>query len=465
MALAYDERKAPLGPVEREELVQAVIAAPHNESEPEWLEWKVPADPLPKWIPRIAWYIGGFGNRPVAWAQRSVEGFGFLLLGAEPGRVSGVAPMDTADLIKGVAAYLGPSGPRWDPHFIDINRATVLLIGVAPPRDGDPVHVIRKNYGGTIDGKTWRYGDGDTPIRVGSETRKATAAEHDMLVARAKGGKPKLDITVVNASGPLRAIDATDEARDEWLADVQAKLMSSAPAAIPPSLGGLGVGAMNMMQTVLGEARTPEKYRQLVGKYLDECRETWFNRLARLAARHRLSELYIDVVNNTEENFRDVEVTLRIAGAVAAEWPVEWDDLTLPKVPKPYGSQGMLASLDDMVMPHHLTMPTGLTPVNSTASIKRTGDKLVITYDAFDLRPGNTEELETVVLLIGPRHAGETLGAVWRATSKSVSGSAFGEVALPIEPEAVSPIELTGRPEPKATYGERGELDIEDEAG
>jgi len=61
-----------------------------------------------------------------------------------------------------------------------------------------------------------------------------------------------------------------------------------------------------MMQMALGEGRTPEKYRQGVGQYIDECRETWRKRLARLVARHRVSELSIDVVNNTEDNFREV---------------------------------------------------------------------------------------------------------------------------------------------------------------
>lgn len=62
MTLAYDDSKAPLGPVEREQLVQAVINAPSGESEPEWLEWKVPVDPRSKWIPRIARYIVGYAK-------------------------------------------------------------------------------------------------------------------------------------------------------------------------------------------------------------------------------------------------------------------------------------------------------------------------------------------------------------------------------------------------------------------
>lgn len=466
MALAYDESRAPLGPVEREALVRAVIDAPAGESEPEWLEWKVPADPLPKWTPRIAWYVGGFGNRPVAWAQRAVEGFGFLLLGAEPGRVAGVDPIDTADLIKGVTAFLGPSGPRWDPHFIEIDGVTVLLIGVAPPRDGDPMHVIRKNFGGTIDGRTWPYGDGDVPIRVGSETRKANSHEHDLLAVRAKGGGPKLDIAVVNESGPLRAIDNSNETRDAWLDSQREELLRSLPTPLPPALGGLGKGAADMMQMITGEGRTPEKYRQLVAKYIDECRETWLMRLARLTARHRLAELCIDMVNNTEDNFREVELTLRITGAVGGAWPVEWDDLTLPKRPKPYGSQTIMASLDDATIQPYLTATSVLpAPVNSTANIERHGDELVITFDSFDLRPGATEELDTVVLLISERHAGHTLHLDWRATSKSVSGSAFGEVTLSMEPDVASPIELMEQPEPEPKYGERDAANVKNEAG
>lgn len=464
MALAYDESKAPLGPVEREQLVQAVIGAPHGESEPEWLEWKVPADPLPKWIPRIAWYIGGFGNRPVAWAHRSVEGFGYLLLGAEPGNAAGVARIDSADLIKGITAYLGPSGPRFDPHFIDINGVIVLLIAVAPPRDGDPMHVIRKNYGGTIDGRTWPHGDGDVPVRDGSQTRKANAHDHDLLAARARGGKPKLDITVVNVSGRLRAIDASAETRDAWLVAERANLLGSLPAPIPPALGGLGKGAADMMQMMTGEGRTPEKYRQLVEAYIDECRETWPMRAARLAARHRLAELYIDVINNTEDNFRDVELKLRISGAVAAGWPVEWDDFTLPKRPKPFGSQSRFASLDESLIPHYLTTPSALATVNSSASIARKGDELVITFDSFDLRPGGTEELDTVVLMIGARHAGEELAVTWRANSTSVSGSLPGQLTLVVEADPASPIDLMQQPEPETTYGERRSFDEDSEA-
>jgi hypothetical protein len=46
-----------------------------------------------------------------------------------------------------------------------------------------------------------------------------------------------------------------------------------------------------------------------------------------------------------------------------------------------------------------------------------------------------------------------------------VSGSAFGELTLSVEPEVVSPIEQMKRPEPEPTYGERDEVDVEDEAG
>jgi hypothetical protein len=132
--------------VELSRLIHAVVeAAPEDESRS--VEWKggypdVTAQDASFAISRA---ILGFANRPVDVASRAFGGSGYLVVGAEPGRVSGQSVPDSAELVAAIRRYTG-SGPTWDPVTVKVEAATVLVVIVAPPRPGDRIALLAKSY-------------------------------------------------------------------------------------------------------------------------------------------------------------------------------------------------------------------------------------------------------------------------------------------------------------------------------
>lgn len=436
MAFEVDDQRPALSPSARESLVRAVVAAPPAESETDWIEWKGRVDSLQKWAPRIAFYVIGFANRPVARAARHAAGWGYLLLGAEPQAVHGLQRVDTADLIKWLARYLGDRGPQWDPHFIDLDGKTVLLIAVEPPRTGDPMHAVRRSFQGEIAGKEVDMTDGDVVIRTGSETRRARSAELDLLQTRAAGSGPRLAVSILNRSEELTAVDTRDEQRSRWLATERRRLLGS----MDPPRSPLGNQMIELSRGFAAgqESRSPDDYRREVETYLNDAATAWGRRLEWIAARNRLAELRLEVRNDTESNFRAVELIVSIPGRVTAAWEGEWDDPDLPKSPRPWASGTSFLSGLALSAPTFLDTGFGHLPSPGTGYIDNSGPAR-IAFDEFDLRPDETFSMESVVLLISELHAGRAIEATYTLTAKSVDGSVQGALSLPVSRMVVPP--------------------------
>jgi hypothetical protein len=434
MSLDIDDQTPVLSPAARLRLVEAVAAASLDESEPPWLEWKGRVSSLKSWAPRMALYVLGFANRPVDWAQRHAAGWAYLLLGVEPGAVHGVVPADTADLQKWLTPYLGPNGPQWDPQYVEIDGHRVLVIAVPPPRSGDPIYRMRRSFQGSVDEKLFGVADGQAYIRAGSETRPATSAEQDLLDARASKAPP-LTVSVSNRSVEFRTIDWRDEVREAWVARERQRLMAGVDdkPVVPehPFLAGL--------TRVIGENRGPVEYGRSVEDYLVEVRRLWHERLMKLAATHELATLRIAVTNESVHNFGHNELVLEIVGMVAASWDGEWDRLSDPEPPRPWGEP----QRDYLGGPSAYSSwldPGGLNRILHLGQIDISGKNTTIRYPEFDLRPEEIVELEPVVLGINDAHAGSSLPAKWRLTSKSVSGVVRGELQVRVCPERVAPL-------------------------
>jgi hypothetical protein len=146
VGIDLDVSRAIQRPSERVDLVRAVVAA-HPSDESEWIEWKTQLD-LTKAEGRFhaARHVLGFANRTPHEAVRFVHGHGFLLIGAEPGNLVGASRRDPAQLEDWLRPYLGQDGPIWDAHYVDVDDVEVLLIDIAPPSRGDPIHTVRKAF-------------------------------------------------------------------------------------------------------------------------------------------------------------------------------------------------------------------------------------------------------------------------------------------------------------------------------
>ena len=146
VAVLIDARVPLRSPPELVGLVSAIVAASPND-ETDWLEWKSGMDLGRKETQvTIARHILGMANRRVADALRQVGGCGYIVIGAEPGSVTGVTEADPADLSQAIQAYLGSGGPSWSASYVTAAGASVLLITVEPPAAGDRIRTLQREF-------------------------------------------------------------------------------------------------------------------------------------------------------------------------------------------------------------------------------------------------------------------------------------------------------------------------------
>lgn len=102
MALSIGTSRPLRTPGELAALISAVVGA-LPEDERDWLEWKRSLDLGDKVVQGvIARTILGMANRTVAGAMRAVGGFGYIVIGAEPGSVTHVIPIDSSEFGRGI---------------------------------------------------------------------------------------------------------------------------------------------------------------------------------------------------------------------------------------------------------------------------------------------------------------------------------------------------------------------------
>ena len=144
MTLRIDVSRALTTHEERAALVDAVVAA-QPEDELDWIEWKIAGD-LSKGPTQgtIARHILGLANRQPDRAAVNAGGYGYLIMGAQPGSVPGVTRVDPASLGQGVQSWLGTEGPAWWPHYDEDQGVAVLVVTVAPPQSGQRIFALRK---------------------------------------------------------------------------------------------------------------------------------------------------------------------------------------------------------------------------------------------------------------------------------------------------------------------------------
>jgi hypothetical protein len=146
MTLAIDVSSALRGPQRLVAFVDAVAAASPND-EADWGEWKSAIDLRQKeGQATIARHILGMANRSCADAQRYAAGCGYIVIGAEPRSVTGVAEVDPAVLDQGIQAYLGSEGPAWGMSYVRCGAASVLVITVEPPVPGDRIRTLHQDF-------------------------------------------------------------------------------------------------------------------------------------------------------------------------------------------------------------------------------------------------------------------------------------------------------------------------------
>ena len=222
MALSIDTGCAIRTVADRRRLVEAIRDAHADEQETDWVEWKTKVNLREKkWQAEIARQILGFANRHPGRAASLCAGCGYLVLGVEPGNLSGVSPVDAAKLDDGVSRYVGKDGPQWNPDYVQVGVGTVLVITVEPPSWGDRIFAFEKEFE--------EFKNGDVFVRRNGKTERANAAEIRMLTERAAARGDRLGVDLEWWEDPTEAValDTSEAAVDAWIEKERTTLLAS----------------------------------------------------------------------------------------------------------------------------------------------------------------------------------------------------------------------------------------------
>lgn len=220
VAVLIDARVPLRSPLELAGLVSAIVAASPND-ETDWLEWKSGLDLARKDSHvTIARHILGLSNRRVADAIRQAGGCGYIVIGAEPGSVTGVTEVDPADLSQAIQVYLGSAGPSWSPSYISAAGASVLVITVEPPAAGDRVRTLQREFQSYLAGAIFVRRQGRTvPALPGDVMALEDRFAEPLLAAgldRERQRLEKISQTVEDLFGQVIDADPSDRSPSRW---------------------------------------------------------------------------------------------------------------------------------------------------------------------------------------------------------------------------------------------------------
>lgn len=326
----------PLPPSRMPELISAVLNA-QPEDECDWAEWKstLSLADRPSHL-AIARAILGFANRNPATSQQPFGGSAYVIIGAQPGQLVGVKPVDMATLQPQLSHYLGTPGPFWRHEYVtptESPETTILVIEVLAPRPGDWPYPLA-HEGTDASGKT--VPSGTLFTRRGAKTERANYSEVLMLINRATQSPPSVKITDVDVWGTisvewdrLRHLDLSDPVLDQWLEmRRQALLRKTQEDAIKP----MGLTRLWSDQDIRAYSRTVDEYLDTIRPFLREVFVATF-------IRQGYNSLCLGAINRSDEHLSELEAVLIMRPAACVVDPAV-DPGSLPKP--------QLAQLPDM---------------------------------------------------------------------------------------------------------------------
>ena len=407
------------------DLVQAISSAPLSESEPDWLEWKREADLNDRrWHALISKCITGFANRDPIVAERWAGGCSYLVIGAEPGNVGGVTPVDNAILHAGISRFVRQT-VRWSPQYIQQEGKQVLVITVESPEFGDQIVAMLTSYQSSERGASVCR-EGDVFIRRQGRTDLAGQQDYDMLVRRFAASGERVSGIGVQVLNDVTAVPVACESHviTTWCQRKERALLEPLEQGTQD-----GSGSPHLLNF---ENRSQDEYRCQVASYLTEMASV-FPYIARAGALvDRDPNMQLVLVNETEHNFTGVRVEVTIEGNVWAYRSAEDAQPKMPTPPREWRSGPWINIPSIQSMP---TLDIWGPHIDNSGST-------TIEFSDVDIRPGGRVELDPIQLACDVKLAGAMLTAKWTATSSSASGVARGEFPIKVSSEIFSlPIE------------------------
>jgi len=431
MALHIDTTQPFRRPSERIALVEAILSAA-PEDEKDWLEWKSVLD-LADADGRfgVARHVLGLANRMPEAAAANAEGFGYVVVGAEPGKVHGVTPMDPADLESGLAPYLGPTGPLWDPMYVAVQGLHVLVLQVDPPREGDRIFPLHKEH--------LKFLNGCIFVRRLGKTARANGAEMEALQRRLLAAG-RVEMSVENrGESALRPMRLDQGAVDDWL-DRAASHDRARPPAKANQLGYLGLSS-----TLAGDRRSVSEYKGEVASYLESLKRRATSLAIGSALHAGLNRVTLLAANSTDRNFSDVEIRLTVPPGVRCV--AEYDVNKMRRPPKPpaaWGTATWLPPMDTSYLED--IVPAGYV---ESLEIEASGDGQTVLFRGLHLRPKAEVALDWFgAVFRDPSGPPTSISLTWTATATDANGQQHGEIVLPVVAEEVDLGHWLGRVTP-----------------
>lgn len=419
MTLAVDTRRALRTPRELRDLIEAIRNAPPGEPETASVEWKRELDLAT--VPHrfsTARHVLGFGNRYPSTAAPYFEGCAYLVVGVEPGNLTGVPNWDPADVHNWLERYIAPGRPRWHLETVTVNGADVLIFVVEPPSWGDPIHTLQTTYE--------RYTAGRIFTRAGGKTVEASPSQVNQLELRLTRGAEDINIEVVARAhdGELRSALIAETTRDTWRASEERRLRGAfaRASAVRPGPGPLGAAY------VVRDTRSEERYEAEVADYVARIDASMDAEVFEHAVNERLGLLELSVLNPTRRNFPEtqVELTLPVGVRVFSDETDPADQLEPPTIPKPWGAQTVARQWPGPTVP---SIPAlGQSPVTIVCNDEET----TVRFRPIGVRPGRDHKLPDLHLFAPAEMTGGALAVAWRATSTGATGWAEGVLELPV---------------------------------
>lgn len=398
-------------------------------SETDWLEWKSALDlTTARARCEVSRQILGMANRVPSLARRNCGGHGYILVGVEPGAMTGTVQSDPAQLHDWINPYIGATGPGWQPRYIHVDNTTILAIEVEPPNPGDSIHTLKKSYD--------RYARGAIFVRKHGKTHPAEPEDIENLQQRLQGPQLDLDLAIMDHL-PMSWFDkqaliaAITQIADS---EREVQLRRARQTQAPDDFSRVGRAVASALFGP--DDRTIEQYADEVAEWhsqwTERAQEHWMSAYA--AAGHGTCSL--SLTNRTDHNFTSVEVRLEIPGTRIIS-DLDEVETVLPKMPRPFGhgrGPAGIAGFDS-----HYMWPVGVPGLGlpPTVWVDNDDDGAFVTWDAGDMRPEQTLYADPLYVLVGAACSTRQLSVGWNATATSVSGVVRGVIELPLSDRPV----------------------------
>lgn len=427
MPIPIDTRKPFRYPSELKRLVEAIInAGDHDEAR--WIEWKRSLDLTASTsIQHIVKQILGFANRDPALAASWTGGHAYLVIGASPKDLRGVAHLDPADLISKVNPYVG-SSITWTPEYIEVDGKTVLVIIIAPPRQGDKIHALRKPLG--------PYKAGTIFTRRSGQTDQADADELELLQRRLLARTTYIDVAIELTSSTIEARPAFKQLIDGWVEQERATLLSARHEPEPDDDDELPEFFRDLKTEIQPDRRTEEEYAAEIDRFLEKSRDLLMQRTIWRLVRHMPAKLNLQVVNRDDRNLAKVHVCLEIPASSAigisenTRAVVSKDyEPRLRERPRPLGRppeqwwMGWNKPPNPKDLPARASRPTKFRGEGWSARVS--SSKTEIEFETHDIRPRQVINLPPVPIIVKVK-PGRTLNVDWGATATNADGRSAG---------------------------------------